>query len=145
MRYFKIASNFTRLTTHEITYNNSEILLVVFMPNITTNHAITYTNNEYITCNFNKTTCFMSFCQLSCLMISTENLFVNLGDVERTKSLCFIISLGPTSLEDKRANNRSRGLRKERSRFAIHSPSLICWGYPKHWHNIITSDLGVGN
>ena len=29
---------------HEITYNNFEISLVVFMPNITTNHAITYTN-----------------------------------------------------------------------------------------------------
>ena len=28
----------------EITYNNFEISLVVFMPNITTNHAITYTN-----------------------------------------------------------------------------------------------------
>ena len=26
-----------------ITYNNFEISLVVFMPNITTNHAITYT------------------------------------------------------------------------------------------------------
>ena len=29
----------------EITYNNFEISLVVFMPNITTNHAITYTNS----------------------------------------------------------------------------------------------------
>ena len=28
----------------QITYNNFEISLVVFMPNITTNHAITYTN-----------------------------------------------------------------------------------------------------
>ena len=28
----------------EITYNNFEISLVIFMPNITTNHAITYTN-----------------------------------------------------------------------------------------------------
>ena len=28
----------------KITYNNFEISLVVFMPNITTNHAITYTN-----------------------------------------------------------------------------------------------------
>ena len=28
----------------EIMYNNFEISLVVFMPNITTNHAITYTN-----------------------------------------------------------------------------------------------------
>ena len=28
----------------EITDNNFEISLVVFMPNITTNHAITYTN-----------------------------------------------------------------------------------------------------
>ena len=31
------------LTAREITYNNFEISLVVFMPNITTNHAITYT------------------------------------------------------------------------------------------------------
>ena len=28
-------------------YNNFEISLVVFMPNITTTHAITYTNNIY--------------------------------------------------------------------------------------------------
>ena len=28
----------------QITYNNFEISLVVFMPNITTTHAITYTN-----------------------------------------------------------------------------------------------------
>ena len=28
----------------EISYDNFEISLVVFMPNITTNHAITYTN-----------------------------------------------------------------------------------------------------
>ena len=27
-----------------ITFNNFEVSLVVFMPNITTNHAITYTN-----------------------------------------------------------------------------------------------------
>ena len=31
-------------TAREITYNNFEISLMVFMPNITTNHAITYTN-----------------------------------------------------------------------------------------------------
>ena len=31
----------------EITYNNFEISLVVFMPNITTNHAITYTNSRH--------------------------------------------------------------------------------------------------
>ena len=30
----------------EISYNNFEISLVIFMPNITTNHAITYTNFE---------------------------------------------------------------------------------------------------
>ena len=30
----------------EITYNNFEISLVVFTPNITTNHAITYTNKN---------------------------------------------------------------------------------------------------
>ena len=28
----------------EITFNNFEIALVVFMPNITTDHTITYTN-----------------------------------------------------------------------------------------------------
>ena len=42
--YFKIVSNFTRLTAHKITYNNLEISLVVFVPNITTNHAVTYTH-----------------------------------------------------------------------------------------------------
>ena len=30
--------------TCDISYNNFEISLVVFMPNITTNHAITHTN-----------------------------------------------------------------------------------------------------
>ena len=43
-RYFKIVSNFTRLTAREITYNHFEISPAVFMPNITTNHAITYKN-----------------------------------------------------------------------------------------------------
>ena len=45
LRYFKIVSNFTRLTAREILNNSFEISLVVFMPNITTNHAITYTNS----------------------------------------------------------------------------------------------------
>ena len=32
-------------------YNNFEILLVLFQPNITTNHAITYTNiTKFNTC-----------------------------------------------------------------------------------------------
>ena len=31
-----------------ITYNNFEISLVVFIPNITTNHVITYTNTRKI-------------------------------------------------------------------------------------------------
>ena len=39
-----MVSNFTRLTAREITCNNFEKSLVVFMPNVTTNHAITYTN-----------------------------------------------------------------------------------------------------
>ena len=46
--YFKIVSNFTRLTAREIMFNNFEISLVVFMPNITTNHAITHTNWNWI-------------------------------------------------------------------------------------------------
>ena len=50
--YFKIVSNFTRLTACEITYNNFEVSLVVFIPNITTNHAITYTNTADHSCNF---------------------------------------------------------------------------------------------
>jgi len=54
----------------------------------------------------------MSFCQLSCLKIFTENLFVNLGDVERRKFLCFIISLGPTSLVQKRANNQASAIKE---------------------------------
>ena len=37
-------SNFTRLTARKITYNNFEISLVLFMPDINTNHAITYSN-----------------------------------------------------------------------------------------------------
>ena len=43
-----IVSNFTRLMAREITYNNFEISVVVFMPNITTNHAITYTKKPVI-------------------------------------------------------------------------------------------------
>ena len=43
-RCFKIAPNSTRLTAREITWKKSEISLVIFMPNITTNHTITYTN-----------------------------------------------------------------------------------------------------
>ena len=34
------------LTAREIAYNNFEIPLMVFMPNITTNHAITYTDTH---------------------------------------------------------------------------------------------------
>ena len=46
-RNFKFQiSNFIHLTAREITYNNFEISLVVFMPNITTNHAITDTNTH---------------------------------------------------------------------------------------------------
>ena len=48
--FFKIVSNFTRLTTREITYNNFEISNAVFMHNITTNHAITYTNIGCLVC-----------------------------------------------------------------------------------------------
>ena len=40
----QIQSCITRLTAREIIYNNFEISLVVFMPNVTTNHVITYTN-----------------------------------------------------------------------------------------------------
>ena len=47
MWYFKIVSNFTRLTAREIMSNNFEISLVVFVPNITINHAITYTNRPF--------------------------------------------------------------------------------------------------
>ena len=49
-------------TTREITYNNFEISLVEFMPNVTTNHAITYTNkcivqvkNHLRRCNLSRT------------------------------------------------------------------------------------------
>ena len=41
-------SNLTRPTARDITYNNFEISLVVFMPNITTNHAFTHTNSLII-------------------------------------------------------------------------------------------------
>ena len=39
--YFKIVSNFTRLTAYEITYNNFEISLVVYL-----GHAINITANN---------------------------------------------------------------------------------------------------
>ena len=38
--------NISKLSQIEITYNNFEIALLVFMPNITTNHTITYTNKN---------------------------------------------------------------------------------------------------
>ena len=44
----QIQSCITRLTAREIIYNNFEISLVVFMPNVTTNHVITYTNVEIL-------------------------------------------------------------------------------------------------
>ena len=37
-------SKLSQISAREITYDNFEISLVVFTPNITTNHAITYTN-----------------------------------------------------------------------------------------------------
>ena len=43
-RDLKIVSHFTRLTAGEIIYNNFEISLVVFMPNIAKNYATTFTN-----------------------------------------------------------------------------------------------------
>ena len=39
----------SKLSQISITYNNFEISLVVFTPNITKNHAITYTNSHKIT------------------------------------------------------------------------------------------------
>ena len=48
--FLSIRCNFLSSVGDEIKqymYNNFEISLVVFMPNITTNHAITYT---YLTC-----------------------------------------------------------------------------------------------
>ena len=45
----------------EITYNNFEISLLVFMPNITANHAITYTNP--VTCGMVSPADVMSFSQ----------------------------------------------------------------------------------
>ena len=44
--HLKIVSNFTHLTAREIRFNNFEISLVVFLPNITTNHAVICTNPE---------------------------------------------------------------------------------------------------
>ena len=37
-------SKLSHISPADITYNNFEISLVVFMPNITRDHAITYTN-----------------------------------------------------------------------------------------------------
>ena len=45
----------------EITYNNFEISLVVFMPNITTNHAITYTNKMILQGEIKDAKCQRSF------------------------------------------------------------------------------------
>ena len=51
----------------EITYNNFEISLVVFMPNITTDHAITYTNIidiSLVFCTWSKSYMYLSDAQL---------------------------------------------------------------------------------
>ena len=65
----------------QITYNNFEISLVVFMPYITTNHAITYTNTAG--------TFFRLFWRRSCWLLwhhpSTDNL-----QAERSVSVQFI-------------------------------------------------------
>ena len=45
---FQNCPKFHSPTAREILFNNFEISLVVFMPNITTNHAITYTNEEIV-------------------------------------------------------------------------------------------------
>ena len=47
----------------EITYNNFEISLVVFMPNITTNHAITYTNLWY-------------FAKVACVVVGLDRISI---------------------------------------------------------------------
>ena len=49
--YFKIVSNFTRVTVREITFYNFDISLVVFITNITTNHPNTYINWQVIKCD----------------------------------------------------------------------------------------------
>ena len=51
-------------------YNNFEISLVVFMPNITTNHAITYTNSsKFSPENFRIDRTFFSFLELDIQII----------------------------------------------------------------------------
>ena len=45
-------------------YNNFEISLVVFMPNITTNHAITYTNTTTNNNNNNINNKNQAVCQI---------------------------------------------------------------------------------
>ena len=56
----------------EITYNNFEISLVVFMANITTNHAITYTNCDF-NCNSQKLSILPDI-----LTILKENVYIAL-------------------------------------------------------------------
>ena len=49
----------------EITYNNFEVSLMVFMPNITTKHAITYTNLWFHMWNY-KLKLLLTFCMSQC-------------------------------------------------------------------------------
>ena len=96
--YFKIVSNFTHLMAREISYNNFEISLVVFMPNITTNHAITYTNHTSLLKTL-KYHCFHWHCvfieklstQLACSRLVTNVMtlrpfFWNCGSLVLAKS-----------------------------------------------------------
>ena len=70
-------SNFTRLTALEITYNNFEISLVVFTPNITTNHAIsiTYTNICFTSNQRQATKCSQTLQELPYISRRLINLF----------------------------------------------------------------------
>ena len=66
---------------HEITYNNFEISIVVFIPNITINHAITYTNFVYyqinsilhFICNLNNNFLFIT-CTRNIASLCSQNL-----------------------------------------------------------------------
>ena len=94
--YFEIASNFTRLMALEFTYNNFEISLVVFMPNITTNHAISYIGRRSIFFKINFWKLVSSFSRLAKIMsnsvdmIRVENTLTTrtTRQVESTRQTC---------------------------------------------------------
>ena len=73
-------------TTREITYNDFEISLVVFTPNIITNHAITYTNENNIIMKY-KTTMTTTTITTTTNILYNSHLFLSYSQTNQADTL----------------------------------------------------------